>query len=452
VCAFCVNQHSCICHSFGPEPKPGTDQYKEFDHKRRDSVAGEEYPLCRCSTQKYFNSNRVHCEMNKFDAMMAYLAFKDPAMKQVVVVDAKLEIFSRAWVVAELIEAQKLCIEQRMKVLDLHSIRRAGKVQHIRVEHCQAARPEDVQEILSKIDDVPAFDRQLEKLIFGGDGGLIAGVVEEVRRAADTSSSAPLFMGRLWKLKTNGNPEDESHWFLRDMWITLAGSLCYFSIKENKRLVILGGDELAGAEIVEFEGGVKDWGKPCFEIRIGSGSRLKFACESTEEYDTWVQMLSEAGEAEDSQAVPRGVDNMLHAIKIAATNRRIRVSRNSVGDVAVLRGQLWKLKVGGDPHEESNWYLRDVWIAPNGSLNYWSVKEEAALTYYTAADIGHATFMEVAAGSFAKPWAFEVRFPQVDVFEFAPGIFATESEELRKEWIDHLSNYSTASRGDAVVL
>ena len=38
---------------------------------------------------------------------MAFLAFRDPSFGEVVAVDANLELFGRAWCIAELAEAQQ---------------------------------------------------------------------------------------------------------------------------------------------------------------------------------------------------------------------------------------------------------------------------------------------------------------------------------------------------------
>eukprot|EP00435_Cladocopium_sp_Y103_P060696 s396_g22.t1 len=56
-------------------------------------------------------------------------------------------------------------------------------------------------------------------------------------RIEDTSSKAPQFKGTLWKLNNDGNAQEPAHWLKRDMWVAFNGSLCYFSIKENKRQI-----------------------------------------------------------------------------------------------------------------------------------------------------------------------------------------------------------------------
>jgi len=61
ICAFCINQHSCICNGFGVEPMFGTAQFDEWDSKRRDTVTGRVYPICSCSHPKYLNSSPNDC-------------------------------------------------------------------------------------------------------------------------------------------------------------------------------------------------------------------------------------------------------------------------------------------------------------------------------------------------------------------------------------------------------
>ena len=96
ICAFAVNQHAGIC---GANPA-GTV----------DPVTGLTHPTCQCSEPKFFNQDpplnddgkSIQCEMNKFDDMMALLARENPDFAEVVAVDASLDLFGRAWCVAEL--------------------------------------------------------------------------------------------------------------------------------------------------------------------------------------------------------------------------------------------------------------------------------------------------------------------------------------------------------------
>ncbi|CAE8667472.1 unnamed protein product, partial [Polarella glacialis] len=169
VCAFCIAQHSCICHSISARDV--------------DPVHGMEPPTCDCGWPKCFNDTpevdalgrSVHCELNKFDDMMGHIARIDDQIEQLIVVDSKFDLFTRAWCVAEVAEAFRIGIPQKMKI-------KCGQVLHafeerlrlLKVHEMEASRPEDVAEILAKIPDKDAFNAQLQTLIFDENTGLLA--------------------------------------------------------------------------------------------------------------------------------------------------------------------------------------------------------------------------------------------------------------------------------------
>ncbi|CAE7250019.1 unnamed protein product [Symbiodinium sp. CCMP2592] len=168
ICAFSINQHASICGGFGPEPPAHTPEHAAYDRKRRDTVTAVIYSTCKCRTPKYFNNTKDLCELNKFDAMMRHLAAKLPSFQQVVAVDQHLQLFQRAWCVAELVEARALQIQRSLVVLsqDCVSRKKTELLKQIRVQDCKASRPEDVQEILSKIADKERFNRELQDALF----------------------------------------------------------------------------------------------------------------------------------------------------------------------------------------------------------------------------------------------------------------------------------------------
>lgn len=161
ICALCVNQHVGIC---GGNP-----------HKHTDPVTGELHPVCSCKAPKFFNDTpplraegqSIGCEMNKFDDMMALLAAEDSEFCQVIAVDRCFQLFSRAWCVAELAEADTMGMLQRL-VIDAESSldRDAEKLAHIDVRELMASRPEDKEEILRRISDKNAFNEKLHDLLF----------------------------------------------------------------------------------------------------------------------------------------------------------------------------------------------------------------------------------------------------------------------------------------------
>jgi len=165
VCAFSVNQHNAICAA-------------NFDHSK-DPVTHLEHPPCVCGRPRYFNTTpplrsdgkSIRCQMNKFDDMMSFLAATDNDFAQVIAVDRKFGLFGRAWCVAEIAEAHKMGVTHRLKVSAGHAEHsKHDQLQHLRIEHMKAARPEDVEDILAKIPDVSEFNKFLQELLFGQSG------------------------------------------------------------------------------------------------------------------------------------------------------------------------------------------------------------------------------------------------------------------------------------------
>lgn len=168
ICAFAVNQHSGICAS-----PPGVP----------DPVSGMMHPACDCGMTKYFNSDgalaldgrSIQCEMNKFSDVMMLLASSNKDLVQCVAVDAGFDVFSRAWCIAEAVEACRLKIKQVLVVPSRSQLlSHTTKLLNLRVEDMQASFPEDKELIMAKILDKPAFNRQLQKLIFDQQQGLLA--------------------------------------------------------------------------------------------------------------------------------------------------------------------------------------------------------------------------------------------------------------------------------------
>ena len=71
-------------------------------------------------------------------------------------------------------------------------------------------------------------------------------------------------------------------------------------------------------------------------------------------------------------------------------NRRLQVQKiNGTGSAGsnfepVFKATLWKLKTDGDRLKEADWFEREMWLAKNGCLVYWSKRDEQELVYYTA--------------------------------------------------------------------
>ena len=107
----------------------------------------------------------INCEMNKFSDMIAWLAATDSSFKQVLVVDSELELFSRAWCVAEIAEAYMMGMKQLLKIDSALTLQhRTEKLKAVRIEDMKASRPEDVEQILNRIPNKIEFNLQLQRL------------------------------------------------------------------------------------------------------------------------------------------------------------------------------------------------------------------------------------------------------------------------------------------------
>ena len=87
-----LNQHISICHSNPYDRDPFTDQL---------------HPVCHCNSTNIVDPDgrSASSEINKFDDMMSFLATTG-GCRQVIAVDKSLDLFRRAWCVAEIAEAK----------------------------------------------------------------------------------------------------------------------------------------------------------------------------------------------------------------------------------------------------------------------------------------------------------------------------------------------------------
>lgn len=268
-------------------------------------------------------------------------------------------------------------------------------------------------------------------------------------RSEDDSHKAPLYKGALFKLDSNGNVKDPIQWRRRDMWISSNGSLCYYSIKDNKRLVLIDGAKLSGASVLPAEGCVRDH---AFEVKLKpdgeeAPAQFFFACESSDEYRNWTKKLQSAANLDDVMRTMRlgaNMKNDLDRFRLNVKNRRLAVAEGDRDRLEpVFKAILWKVKAEGDRMKAEDWFEREMWISKNGSLVYWSKKEERELVYYTADDLIKATLRLIANDSSCRPWSFQVQLPGTQDIEFAPGEFAAETEEMRSKWMQEIRRFQT---------
>jgi len=265
-------------------------------------------------------------------------------------------------------------------------------------------------------------------------------------RSEDTSVQAPLYKGTLWKLNTGGDMANDAAWLKRDMWITAQGGLCYWSQKESKRLVLVDGAALGDAAISKVQKAAKD---NVFQIQYKGDDdddtqTVVFACESAAELQIWTVKLKSAIRM-DMPTMQLGNDmHDLRKFIITVKNRRQKVDTDNDDFAPTFKAMLWKLKAETDRNSKENWFEREMWIAKNGSLVYYSKKEERDLVYYSPADLLRATYTKLPSAGSALPFPFTVALPKAGDIEYAPGEFATSTEEARETWIKEFKNFAAA--------
>lgn len=258
----------------------------------------------------------------------------------------------------------------------------------------------------------------------------------------DHTHLAPRHQGVLFKLNSSGDPQDPAHWLKRDFWLASNGSLCYYSIKDSKRLVMVESSKLVEATVLRFEGGAM---QSAFEVRFAEGDQADadfgfiFGCKTEEALENWIRKIKEVAHLEHvgPMRLGAGFAEELKTFKLKVKNRRRPVKMDSHAEFEpVFKASLWKVKADGDRMREQDWVLREMWIAQNGSLVYWSKKEDRELVYYTGSDISNASFLRLADEDSLKPFTFQVTLPPSEGVEFAPGEFAATSEELLERWLE----------------
>jgi serine/threonine protein kinase len=271
------------------------------------------------------------------------------------------------------------------------------------------------------------------------------------RRPEDDSGLAPLHKGTLWKLNFNGDPKNSEHWIKRDMWIAHNHSLCYYSQKEGKKLVLIDAVKLGTAIISKSDGNARACS---FEVKTESEQddgrdTMGFAAESEEELKAWMQMLKQAAKMDLLVTMKLGkqMEDDLKEFRLNVRNRRLKIED---GDHAsyepVLKNLLWKVKAEGDRTKGEDWFQRDMWIAKNGCMVYFSQKENRELVYYTNADFSRCSTKPIPKTDSFYPWTFQVILEAHDGVEFAPGEFAAESEDVMNKWMAKINEFANKGK------
>jgi hypothetical protein len=240
----------------------------------------------------------------------------------------------------------------------------------------------------------------------------------------------------LWKLNTGCDPKDEKAWLQRDMWLTPQGNLCYYSQKDQKRLVLIDGPTLYGAEITEVDNS-KSSRPYSFEVKWGEEKNEKCILAATTAADlpNYIVLLKKVSSNNVLKTMKLGADTKkkMDAIRITIKNRRLALDKEKVK----FKAQLSKVKGQGSPLTEGDWFDRQFWITVTGKFAYYSQRDEKDLVYFNTEDIKNATLKKLTEADSIKPYSFSITLQQKDEeIIIEPAVFAAENEAKLKEWID----------------
>lgn len=274
-----------------------------------------------------------------------------------------------------------------------------------------------------------------------------------LRSNADHSAPPGLLQSSLYKLKVDGDPTKTNAWNKRDMWLANNGNLCYYSILEEKRLVYLDRKALVSGTVTVLKDVAHDH---AFQFVTGQNDRdsqtVCFATDTLEEKQKWMHILADVEHACEgkgmtgvkTQAANANYVNGLRQVKhMVKYNKRQEMSGDTDAFEPTFKMSLWKLKQDGDPMVMKHWLLREMWISKNGSLCYFSKKENRNLIYYESNDIQGAAFARVRTDASVLPYTFEIMLEPEDGCEFEPKYFAADSDEDCQAWLTELERATT---------
>ena len=145
----------------------------------RDPFTNELHPVCDCGSINISDPDgrSILSEVNKFDDVMYHLSATG-CCRQVIAVDQSLDLFQRAWCVAEIAEARRLQMKQALKLASKATMmHRVHTLENLDVQKMRASRETDRELILSKIKqstNIDQFNKELRSLILDEQSGLLA--------------------------------------------------------------------------------------------------------------------------------------------------------------------------------------------------------------------------------------------------------------------------------------
>lgn len=286
------------------------------------------------------------------------------------------------------------------------------------------------------------------------------------RTEEKVTEQPPILKGVLSKLNADGDLRNKDHWNKRDVWLSADGAICYFSVKKHKRMVLVDAQQILRSTVTKVDAGKKPALEWAFELRSAAEGADSvsdapydsqfYACESEKDLSQWMKVLNDViglkyQDVDTKVLISKGLIDDYRDFKIHIRNRREKIDDVNAREFKpVFKCDLWKLNQEGDPMNEDHWLKREMWIAKNGSLCYFSKKENRELQYFKPDDIRVVGLEKVTAKESCKPHTFILQLPPVDGLEYAPAMFAAQTPEEEKTFLAYIKKFQklSAERGD----
>jgi len=277
------------------------------------------------------------------------------------------------------------------------------------------------------------------------------------RQEEEASEKPPILKTVLYKLNADGDLKKADDWNKRDMWINHNGAMCYFSVKKQKRMVIVPTEQILRSKVRVLGKGesTMEFG---FELKTADEEEKTgleeeqmesqfYACESPQDLKQWVRVLNDVIDLkyqnmDTKVAIDQGLIEDYREFKIQVRNRREKIDDETSREFRpVFKLELWKLSQEGDPLDEKAWLKREMWIAKNGSLCYFSKKENRSLQYFKPDDVRAVTMEKVPDNESCKKNTFILQLPAVDGLEYAPAMFASDNLDEEKTLLAYIRKF-----------
>lgn len=148
-------------------------------------------------------------------------------------------------------------------------------------------------------------------------------------------------IGEVWRLNPDADPNLETEWLKRQMWLTSTGGLFYFSQQYNKPL----GRSIAG--LIFHVSDVPTLGRYVAEVRVAGGHEsMLLATDALAERDVWVRHLQQVQKRIEDEG-SYAYDPLAPFVGVGRLRDRVRMASKQISKQAPMSRQCSSGKESG---------------------------------------------------------------------------------------------------------